>query len=179
MARADRRREKALKRKVAKELPFMEFAVPDANSLRAYGPRISTEVGVTEDHAAALRAAGQPVPPAVRCDLLIDTGAFGTVLRHEIAESAGLKLINAHAPVHGIGVDTTGRRYLGSIHFGVESRTVSRALHNIWVNSEIASGNLPRGVGIDGLIGRDVLQFFEFEYFGGSGKFTLRYIGRK
>jgi hypothetical protein len=177
MARSDRRKEEAIKRKVAKERPFMQFSMGSPQNLRGAGPRIRTSIGVTPDHAAALRAAGQPVPPPVASNLLIDTGAFGTLLRHEIAERAGLKLINANAPVHGIGVDTTGRRYLGSIIFAVESKAAPGARHNIVVNSEISSGDLPGDPSLDGLIGRDVLGFFEFHYDGLTGKFTLRYVG--
>ncbi len=154
----------------------MDFGTPSPVHLQAHGPVIRTAISVTQEHANALQASGASIPEQVICNLLIDTGASNSLIKHEIAERAGLKLINSDAPVHGVGVDTTGRTYLGSILFGVESKRVPGVRHNIWVSAQIFSGSLQNAPNLDGLIGRDVLQFFEFFYDGPTGKFSLRYI---
>lgn len=143
--------------------------------LQGGGPVILTGVGITNAHLETLSAAGQTPPEPVQCRLLIDTGASKSLVRHDIAERAGLKLISSNTPVRGIGVDTTGRTYMGSILFSCESRSVPGTRYTIAVEAMIASGNLPAEL-IDGLIGRDVLSHFEFLYNGYSGKFSLRFF---
>lgn len=154
----------------------MQFGAPSGNLLRAFGPVITTSIGIAENHAQALKKAGHPIPPPVICNLLIDTGAFSTLVKHEIAENAGLKLINSNVPIRGVGVDSSGRTYLGAINFSVKSRKVPEATHTIAVNAQISSGNLEFSSNIDGLIGRDVLQYFDFFYEGHTGKFSLQFF---
>ena len=172
-----RRHQERLKRKVSAETPIMEFG-EDKNVLRAIGPVIETYIGITDQHRELLEREGHAIPKPIRCKLLIDTGAGRTLVRHEIAEKAGLKLINSNNPIHGIGVDTTGKIYLGRVWFIVESRIDSRVTHNISVDTFIASGTLKEIKNIDGLIGRDVLSKFRFQYIGSTGKFTLQYLKR-
>lgn len=113
----------------------------------------------------------------IRCKFLIDTGADVCVVKHSIAEKAGLKLINENTPIHGVGVDTTGKTYLGRVLFGTHSKKIPGAMHTIFVDTEIISGELPGCADrIDGLIGRNVLSFFDFRYNGRTGKVTLRYL---
>jgi len=106
----------------------------------------------------------------------VDTGADTTIVKHEFAERAGLKLINDNVPIHGVGVDTTGRAYIGRIIFGYQSKIVASVTHTIYVETEIASGSLklPADV-IDGVIGRDVLTHFHFSYDGKTGQVRMRY----
>lgn len=153
----------------------MEFGL-DAGALQGLGPVIETDIGVTDKHAELLKNSGQPIPNRIRCKLLIDTGAGLSLVRHEIAEQAGLKLINSNRPIHGIGVDTTGKVYMGRLWFIVKSRVDARITHNIHVDTSIASGSLGEIKTIDGIIGRDVLSHFKFEYIGPTGKFTLQYL---
>ena len=142
------------------------------------GPVIVTNVTVTEEHRKALEAAGRPIPPPVRARLLIDTGADTSVIRHEIAETAGLKLINASAPLRGIGVDSTGRTYHGRIVLGVPSKRVAGAMIGVFIDAQISSANLPPDR-IDGLIGRSALRHFEMTYNGKTGKVRLKYFKPK
>jgi hypothetical protein len=174
--RSQRRQEERVKRKLAGENPTFEFTTPTPGHLLASGPVINTDVGVAEEHAKALLAAGLPVPAPVHARFLLDTGAGRSMVRHDIAQRAGLKLINDSQPIKGIGVDTTGRVYLGSIRFGFTSKRQPGAQFGIMVNAEIASGQLPFA-DIDGLIGRDVLNHFRLIYDGQAGRITLTYLG--
>jgi predicted aspartyl protease len=176
MASSASRRAKAakekLQRKLEREPLVLEFDYrPDI--LQALGPIINTNLTITPAHRNALEQAGQPIPAAVRCRFLIDTGSDGTVVKHEIAEQAGLKLINASAPLHGVGVDTTGRVYIGRIAFGLRSRLLD-ATHEIFVDTQIRSARLETDR-IEGLIGRDVLRHFVLSCDGNTGQVRMRY----
>jgi len=174
MNRKERRRREQLEKRAAKETPTMEFDY-DPNQLQGTGPIILTDVGITESHKNLLQKENLEVPQSVRCRLLIDTGATWSLVKHDIAEKAGLKLINASSPVHGIGVDTTGKTYLGRIWFNMPSKKAEGVKLSIAVDAPIRSANLSTDL-IDGLIGRDVLRFFDFRYHGPSGKLVLRYL---
>lgn len=174
-----KRRSKALEklqRQAENEEPLFEFDFGPA-VLARLGPIIDTELGIAQSHADALAAAGQPIPAKVRCRWLIDTGADLCVVKHEIAEAAGLKLINASSPLHGMGVDTSGRMYMGRIWLATPSRCSPGLTHNIFVDTIIASGELKTDR-IDGLIGRNVLGAFELRYNGKTGTLKMRYLKR-
>lgn len=137
---------------------------------------IETNLGISGAHREALEKAGQPIPDPVRCRFLVDTGADTTLVKHEFADRAGLKLIQDNVPLHGIGVDTSGRIYIGRIIFGAHSKVVAGATHNFWVEAPIASSTLrlPADT-IDGVIGRDVLSHFNLNYDGQTGQIRMRY----
>ena len=175
-SRKDRAKEKKLLRKVEREVPTLEFEF-GFDGLAFHGPVIITDIAIAESHRQALLAAGQTPPSPIPCRFLIDTGADGCLVKHELAERAGLKLINPSSPLGGIGVDTTGRTYLGRIMFTCISKTVSRGRHVFAVDTEIQSGQL-QSTQIDGLIGRNVLAHFELLYNGLTGKVTMRFIGK-
>jgi predicted aspartyl protease len=169
--RAKAAREK-LQQKLDREPLVLQFDyAPDA--LQAFGPIINTDLTITPAHRDALEQAGQPIPPEVRCRFLIDTGSDGTIVKHEFAEQAGLKLINASAPLHGVGVDTTGRVYIGRIAFALRSR-ISNAVHQIFIDTQIGSASLEIDR-IDGLIGRDVLRHFVLSCDGRTGQVRIKY----
>lgn len=129
---------------------------------------------ITPAHRDALVQAGEPIPPKVNCRFLIDTGSDATVVKHEFAEKAGLKLINASDPIHGVGVDTTGRVYIGRIAFGLKSKISEHSIHQIFVDTQVRSANLATDR-IDGLIGRDVLRHFVLLCDGRTGQVRMRY----
>jgi predicted aspartyl protease len=174
VGRKERRAQEVLLRKAQREIPVFEFNYGAAVLFQG-GPIIQTYVTTTDDHREALKAAGQPIPEPVYCRFLIDTGADGSVVKHEIAERAGLKLIADNVPLHGVGVDTTGRVYMGRIMFVYDIRRVAGVRMQFWVDTQVTSARLESDR-LDGLIGRDVLQHFEFSYNGGTGQFRLRYI---
>ncbi len=158
---------------LAREEIVLEFKyVPGA--LQYHGPIINTGLTVNAAHREALVQAGKPVPPLVTCRFLIDTGADGCVVKHEFAELAGLKLINDNYPIRGVGIDTTGKAYMGRILFGQSSRIVAGAMHSMFVDTQIVSGNL-EGDLMDGLIGRDVLSHFQLSYDGKTGVVRMKW----
>jgi hypothetical protein len=172
-----RRNEKELRRdkkKLNSEIPKMLFKY-QVNQLQGLGPIINTYITITDSHKKLLEQSGFPIPEPVKCRFLIDTGSPKSLVKHEIAEQAKIKLISTDNPIHGVGVDTTGKSYIGRIFFICESKKVRGAKHNIFVDTEIASGTLNNNQFIDGLIGRDVLHFFELKYNGKIGEVSLIY----
>ena len=177
MSSSASRRERAAQEKAARKLNretiVLEFAF-GPGALKYHGPIITTSLTITQAHRDALAAAGAPIPAPVSCRFLLDTGADGCVVKHDVAVQAGLKLINANAPLHGVGVDTTGKAYMGRVLFGVTSRVVAGAQHQLYVDTQVMSGDLKTTL-FDGLIGRDVLQHFTLTYDGKTGRVTMRY----
>lgn len=172
-SRRARAAEEKAKAKLERETIILEFDYLPA-VLSYQGPIIKADLTITPSHRDALVAAGQPIPAPVNCRFLIDTGADGTVVKHEFAERAGLKLINDSMALKGVGIDTTGRAYMGRIMFRQPSRVLANAVHSMYVDTQVMSATLQGNV-IDGLIGRDVLQHFQLSYDGKTGKVRMRY----
>lgn len=172
--RAKAAEEKA-RRKLERETIVLEFAY-QPGALRYHGPVIITGLGISAAHREALEKAGHDIPDPVQCRFLVDTGADTTLVKHEFAERAGLKLINDNVPIHGIGVDTTGRTYMGRIMFYYESKVMPGATHTVYVETQVASGTLKLPADtIDGVIGRDVLTQFQLVYDGRTGQVRMKY----
>lgn len=172
--RAQAKAQERLLRRANREDAVFEFQYPRGALIQG-GPIMNTFLAVTDAHADALRAGGLAVPDPVRCRFLLDTGADMSVVRHDIAEKAGLKLISSDVPLHGVGVDTTGRSYMGRIVFIYESKFADGVVMNIAVDTTVMSAKLESDR-IDGLIGRDVLAHFDFSYNGSTGLVKLKYI---
>ena len=173
-SRKQRALEAKLQRRADREIPVLEFDF-GGPQLAFHGPIITTTLTIAEEHKEALSSAGLPTPTAVSCRFLIDTGADGCVVKHDFAEQAKLKLINSSTSLHGVGVDTTGRTYMGRIVFGCASQTLKGVTHYFAVDGEIQSGELPTNQ-FDGIIGRNILQNFEVIYNGMTGKVVMRFI---
>src|ERR1039457_1470605 len=97
------RRERAVQEKAARKLDREAIVFKfeyQSGPLMYHGPIITTLLTINQAHQDALAAAGVPIPPPVSCRFLLDTGADGCVVKHEFAVRAGLKLINANAPLH-------------------------------------------------------------------------------
>ena len=176
-SRKQRKAADKARRKADRETPILEFNY-DPTALAYQGPIINTDLTITDTHKDELVQAGQPVPTPVRCRFLIDTGADGSLVGHDFAIRAGLKLINSNAPLGGIGIDSTGRTYMGRIVFIIPSKTVSGLMHGVAVDTQISGATLPSEAAnrIDGLIGRDVLQHFELSYNGKTGKCIMKFL---
>ena len=99
---------------------------------------------------------------------------MGLSVKHEFAVRAGLKLISENVPLHGVGIDTTGKAYIGRIAFGHRSKLVAGATHSMFVDTQIVSGTLAVDV-IDGVIGRDVLRHFHLSYDGKTGMVRMKW----
>lgn len=182
MNRKDRRKRekerKRIKKKLDAENPQMTFSY-NTNQLAGFGPIINTYITITDSYKQVLEKAGLQIPKPVRCRFLIDTGAHKSLVKHEIAEKSQIKLISTHNSIKGVGVDATGKSYIGRILFVCDSKKVPGAKHNISVDTEITSGTLNNTQIIDGLIGRDVLHHFELIYNGKTGKVVLAYQKNK
>jgi len=170
--RRRRAAEEKLRRKLEREPIVLAFDY-HPRALAYQGPVIITDLTITLAHREALQQAGQSIPAAVRCRFLVDTGADGTVVKHEFAERAGLKLISDNMSLHGVGVDTTGKAYIGRIAFAVASK-LADAKHEMFVDTQIMGGKLESD-SIDGLIGRDVLQHFQLIYDGHTGAIRMKW----
>lgn len=173
-ARKEQKARERIQKLLEAETPRLELRY-DPAELFYKGPVIRTDLTISSGHRRALAAAGKPIPAPVPCKFLLDTGADGCVVRHEIADKAGLKLINANAPIQGVGVDTSGRIYMGSIWFGFPSIKVPGARHRFAIDTQIRSCALG-AVHLDGIIGRNVLNAFEMIYNGQTGKLSLRFL---
>jgi Aspartyl protease len=160
-------------RQLAREEIVLEFKYAPG-ALGYHGPIINTGLTINAAHREALMQAGQTIPPPVTCRFLIDTGSDGCVVKHEFAVRAGLKLINDNYPLRGVGIDTTGKAYMGRILFGQPSRIIAGAMHSMFVDTQVVSGNL-EGDLFDGLIGRDVLSHFQLSYDGKTGIVRMKW----
>lgn len=173
-SRREQARQEKLQRKASKEIPTLQFDF--GGGLGFYGPIINTYLTISEEHKQALVTAGLAVPDPVLCRFLIDTGADVCVVKHEFASKAGLKLINASTPLHGVGIDTTGKTYMGRILFACDSRVAPGVQIQFAIDTQIQSGDL-QADRLDGLIGRNVLQSFEMTYNGMTGRILMKFIG--
>lgn len=146
--------------------------MPSINAVfnRQTGPVIEIVVGVTQARADALAAAGQAVPNWITARVLIDTGASGTCLDPTIIQPLGLQ------PTGVIQVQTPSTN-------GIPHQMLQYDVR-LWVSSP-QSGRffdaLPiteshfKSQGIDGLLGRDVLEGCVLITNGEAGIVTLAF----
>lgn len=174
-------RQKALKhqqkiqQKIDSENPRMDFDF-EVGYLSNFGIILNTQISVTESYARVLSHLGKTVPHPVVCRMLVDTGATKSMLKHSFAEQAGLKLISENTPIRGVGVDTTGKTYMGRVQFFTSSKVHQGTQHMMFIDCQIVSGHLNNNPILDGLIGRDVLRFFDLRVNGMTGKVSMTYL---
>lgn len=134
------------------------------------GPLLQVVIGVSAPRQKALQAAGQAVPPVVTGMFLIDTGASGTCVDPGLIAKLGI-------PASGSVPIQTPSTQGGSHHCNLYDVMLfipgDQAGHFIEV-MPILETHLS-GQGIDGLIGRDVLQSCLLVYNGATGLFTLAF----
>lgn len=143
----------------------------------AQGPIIDVFVGVSGARLSAIRAAGQPDPPLVRARMLVDTGASTTNVCQSVIGQLNI------APTGQVPVFTpsTGNtpvlmnQYDVNFYLGF-TPTVLGVLppgHTI-PNVPVTCANFT-AQGIQGLVGRDILQNATFVYHGHMNLFTLSF----
>jgi predicted aspartyl protease len=135
---------------------------------QALGPIFEFYVGVTEARRAALVAAGQPVPSWVKARLLIDSGASSTCLDPSIIQPLGL------TPTGSTSVQTPSTN--GVPHQMMMYDVQLVVLHTLQSRFFDALAVMECGLasqGIDGLLGRDVLEKCVFIINGEEGSMTL------
>lgn len=132
-------------------------------NLVAVGPQLQVTVGVTEPAAAALKAAGGTVPPAITAQALIDTGASGSVITKQLAQQLGLQPVGTRLvnTASGVNVQTTAYAVRLGLSPQVNFETTATEAEEI------------KAQGLDVLIGRDVLSRAVFVYIGYMNQFTI------
>lgn len=146
------------------------------------GPLISVYIGVSSAKQAELQRQNQPVPAWQAATLLIDTGASNTNICCHVMQTLGIQ------PTGSIAVHTpsTGTAPVGmpvydvNIYIPMQSRLSSLAglaptpgsLHTI-SNLPIIEADFSGQQGMQGLLGRDVLQRASLSYHGHIGICSL------
>jgi hypothetical protein len=143
------------------------------------GPVMTVFVMASAQRIAALQKANQPIPMPQSGRFLIDTGASGTVVDPGIIAPLGLTP-NNFMPV---ATPTTGQnpqlRPVYDVQIVLPPSITPRSaqlgpsglMPHMRALSVIATAMRPQG--IDGLIGRDVLENVLFVYNGHTGTYTL------
>lgn len=138
--------------------------------LTAIGCGLDVQVGISEPRRLALQAAGRPIPPHARVEMIIDTGASCTVIEESVLQSLGLTPTGTTQILTPSTQGTPMSCPIYDVLLGVHHAKYSLMLGTVPV---VASDF--RGQGIQGLIGRDVLQECLFVYDGAAGTFTLAF----
>ena len=147
--------------------------MPNINaSIQPGGPLLTVFVGVSGPRAQALTAASQPVPPPSLGTFLVDTGASATCVDPELIRNLGLQ------PTGRAAISTPSTA--GSPHY-CDQYDVSLFIPRGNVPGGHFVGALPvitthlRPQGLDGLLGRDVLNNCVLIYNGSASILTLAY----
>jgi|SRR6516165_4575235 hypothetical protein len=137
------------------------------------GALLLAHIGVSLPRLNALTAAGVPVPPTATGTFLLDTGASCTCVDPALLSTLGLQ--------------PTGRALISTPSTAGQPHHCNQYDISIFIpaNSPTPGGHLVpalpvvethlRSQGIDGLIGRDVLDNCTFIYNGSARMFTLAY----
>ena len=141
-------------------------------NIAAGGPLLVAHINISMPRMHALTAAGQPLPAGATGTFLLDTGATCTCV------DPGLL-----AP---LGLQPTGRVMISTPSTAGQPHNCNQYDVSIFIPGAAAGGGhiVPalavvethlRSQGIDGLIGRDVLDNCTFIYNGSAKMFTLAY----
>lgn len=138
------------------------------------GPLVLAFIGVSFARRDALVAGNQPVPPAVRINGLIDTGASGTCVDPSVLQQLSVP------PTGQVMVDTasTGSQPHLTDQYDVSiliPGDIPTAPPFIEQNVPVIASELLQRQGIHALIGRDILSKCLFAYNGKSRTFSLAY----
>lgn len=146
--------------------------MPSVNlNILPLGPVIDVHIGVSEPRRMALEQIQQPIPPAVACRLLIDTGASGTCVDSWIIQTLQLSpsgMVSIHTPSTSANNAHHCQQY--DIALVIPHPAISRVFAAIPV---IESSFAHQG--IDGLLGRDLLESCLLVYNGELGIYTLSF----
>lgn len=146
--------------------------MPSVNlNISQQGAMIDVLIEVSQQRKLAMQSAGLIAPIAVPCRLLIDTGASSTCLDSWIFKSLNINPIGTvemHTP--STSVNNAHRCNQYDICLIVPHQAINRYFHTIpALESEFSHQ------GIDGLLGRDILESCLFIYNGELGIYTLSF----
>jgi predicted aspartyl protease len=134
------------------------------------GPLVDIKVGVSQERENALQRAGQPIPAPVQLRAVIDTGASCTCVDPQALLSLALTATGT-TPIHtpstqGIAHDAAS--YDVSI-------TLMHPELDLWLGTVPIVESQLGLMGIQALLGRDVLESCLLVYNGETGFFTLAF----
>lgn len=141
--------------------------------IQGLGPLVKASIGVSAGREAALKAAGQPVPSFVHVTALIDTGASCTCVDPTMLAPLGL---SSTGPAR-VTTPSTGTTAVHYQQFDVCLLIAGFSLAQpIFRRDTIAVVELDlKGLGVDVLIGRDILSECVLHYNGVTGAYTLAF----
>jgi hypothetical protein len=142
-------------------VPSLTVTVPN---LRGMGPVLPIEIGISARREAALRAAGDTVPPPIAITALLDTGANGTIIQQNLAVRLGIQPIGVTTYSTASSPVMLCPRYTVRLFFP----------HNVVFRATVSEAPLP-GQQIQCLIGRDILARAVLVYLGESNLFSLSF----
>lgn len=144
-------------------MPCVSYQRPN---LSREGPTISVIVRPSSTFLSAQKEQGSVAleAPFVRSTMLVDTGASGSAVDHEVIAQLGLQ------PTGSIAIATPSHDHHDVLTFDIDLIIEGNQLHIADV-PVFATGLKKQG--IDGLIGRDVLKYMLLVYNGYAGHFTL------
>jgi predicted aspartyl protease len=132
-------------------------------------PVVELYVGVGAAEWEVRAESGLTLPGALRIDALLDTGASRTLVAREILDALGL------LPVRETDVFTasTGWHPLSAGLYVVSLSWAGEVTGALDPNVQVAAGDGLGGLGVQALVGRDVLSRALLVYNGPRGEFTL------
>lgn len=132
-------------------------------NLQFEGPTIEVQFLLPAELEAKLRAEGQQIPPPVLNKALIDTGASNCAVQEDIPKSLNLQ------PVDLITMTTPS----GPVKCYRYFMRMFMPSHNIIYQGIFTAVSGLVIQNIHCLVGRDLLAFSEFHYYGKQNQFTL------
>lgn len=144
-------------------MPCVSYRRPN---LVREGPTISAIVRPSTAFLSAQKEQGREVEevPSVRSLMLVDTGASGSAVDHEVIAQLGLQ------PTGSIAIATPSHDHHDVLTYDIDL-IIEQNLFHLADVPVFATGF--KNQGIAGLIGRDVLRHMLLVYNGYSGDFTL------
>ncbi|MDE1852545.1 MAG: hypothetical protein KGI38_02225 [Thaumarchaeota archaeon] len=131
--------------------------------LQQNGPTVEAEVAVPSALEQLLRQKGQSVPPPVKGNVLVDTGATMSAVDDSVIRALGV------SPIGVINTGTAGGPQTQSLY---PARFILQVVGWTFEFGRVTGANLS-GTGLVALIGRDVLSSMLLEYNGPLRVFTL------
>jgi hypothetical protein len=138
----------------------------------SYGPLVLATIGISIPRQAALQAAGLPTPSFAQGQFLIDTGASSSCVDSGLITKLGLTptgSVNIHTPSTN-GVTHACNQYDIMLFIPVANSGNGCLIEAVGVIETSLAAQ-----GIDGLIGRDLLDRWTCVYNGTANLFTICY----
>jgi predicted aspartyl protease len=144
-------------------MPCVSYQRPN---LSREGPTVSVIVRPSTAFLSTQKEQGREAEevPSVRALMLVDTGASGSAVDHEVIEMLGLQ------PTGAISIATPSHERHDVLTYDIDLIIEQNHCH---ISDVPVFATGLKNQGIPGLIGRDVLRLMLLVYNGYSGHFTL------